>query len=249
MNTKPVHNSEFITHHSAFTLMEVMIAIGILGVGAVMAASLFPAAVKESNTSYKKSFGGLICQNGYAAVKARLADDPSFITSTFGTLNMGTLGQYFPTPVSESLDEHEFVSGEPIATQGFIAYGKKVSGVCTITIVAFQRNVNSDTGDYDNVVESTTVSYSNPDVENDVTTFRTSNSTPLYPGSAIITNVGRFAYVEAVNPIDGSTNKIILDRELTLTSPLYTIAEKTSSSGGYVEDSPALLVQTFRTGI
>ncbi len=47
-----------------FTLVEVLIAVGILGVGLSMAASVFVAAMKENEKSYNDSVGMMICKNG-----------------------------------------------------------------------------------------------------------------------------------------------------------------------------------------
>ncbi|KKN89636.1 hypothetical protein LCGC14_0234820 [marine sediment metagenome] len=47
-----------------FTLIEVLIALGILGVGLSMAASVFVAAIKENEKSYNDSVGMMISENG-----------------------------------------------------------------------------------------------------------------------------------------------------------------------------------------
>jgi len=49
-----------------------MIAIGILGIGMAMAASLFPAALKESQRASSSQLGTLICENGLALGQAVL---------------------------------------------------------------------------------------------------------------------------------------------------------------------------------
>ena len=50
-----------------------MIAIGILLVGLVMAASLFPAAMEINRRSVRDILGAIICENGIALTKARFA--------------------------------------------------------------------------------------------------------------------------------------------------------------------------------
>ena len=63
------------TRRAGFTLMELMIAIGILGIGLLMAGSLFPAAIEEANTSYDNTVGIQVAQNGLAVVKACITGD------------------------------------------------------------------------------------------------------------------------------------------------------------------------------
>lgn len=56
-----------------FSLTELMIAIGILAVGMVMAGSLFPAAMQANRRSVANVLGSIICENGLAIAKARWA--------------------------------------------------------------------------------------------------------------------------------------------------------------------------------
>ena len=55
-----------------FSLAETMIAIGILGIGMTMAASLFPAALQESERASSSQLGSLICENALALAQAVL---------------------------------------------------------------------------------------------------------------------------------------------------------------------------------
>ena len=56
----------------AFTLIELLIAIAILGVGIAMAAAMLPAGILANQHSSKDLMGTLICQNGLAIAKATL---------------------------------------------------------------------------------------------------------------------------------------------------------------------------------
>ncbi len=62
-------------HSRAFTLAELMIAIGIMGIGLVMVMALFPAALKENASSVHDVMGSLICKNAIAIAKAQLHKD------------------------------------------------------------------------------------------------------------------------------------------------------------------------------
>lgn len=57
---------------AGFSLIEVLAAIGILGVGLAMAMALFPVAVQFADTSAKSSLGSIICENGLNTVTLRL---------------------------------------------------------------------------------------------------------------------------------------------------------------------------------
>lgn len=61
-----------------FSLVELMISIGILGVGLAMAAALFPAAIIENQQSANDILGTIMCENALAVVKAKIkANDPN----------------------------------------------------------------------------------------------------------------------------------------------------------------------------
>lgn len=58
--------------NKAFTLAEVILAIAIMGVGMVFAACLFPAAIKETESSSAALEGLIIAQNGLNVAKEML---------------------------------------------------------------------------------------------------------------------------------------------------------------------------------
>ena len=80
----------------AFTLTELMIAIGILGVGLTMAAALFPAGLKNSQRSAQNVIGTIVAENGLNIAKMRLAHNISAglthqvvdVTSQLGPLDL-----------------------------------------------------------------------------------------------------------------------------------------------------------------
>ncbi len=55
-------------------MMELMLAIGIFAVGMSLVAGLFPAAIKEAESTVKDYEGPIICENGLAIVKARVTN-------------------------------------------------------------------------------------------------------------------------------------------------------------------------------
>lgn len=85
--------------HAAFTLAEVLIAIGVLGVGLTMAASLFPAAMIETERSVNASIGTLICENALFAAAQRAKSATNINTQYMVRVNtISKADRAYPTP-------------------------------------------------------------------------------------------------------------------------------------------------------
>jgi len=82
---------------TGFSLIEILIAIGILGVCLPMAAALFATAVKENEGSYENSMGSIICDNGLAVVKMKVPYSSADLT-TFAPIT--TLGNDATYPIA-----------------------------------------------------------------------------------------------------------------------------------------------------
>lgn len=82
---------------AGFTLMEILIAVAVTGIGMSMISCLFPLAIKEHQTAVENTVGTMMCKNGLAMVKARL----SYPTVPFDTTKSEWTGTSAP-PVSES---------------------------------------------------------------------------------------------------------------------------------------------------
>ena len=57
---------------AGFSLIELLVSMGIMVIGLVMAGTLFPAAIKQTSRSTDDTIGTIICQNALAVAKARL---------------------------------------------------------------------------------------------------------------------------------------------------------------------------------
>ncbi len=57
---------------AGFSLIELLISMGIMVVGLVMAGTLFPAAIKQTSRSVDDTIGTIICQNALAVAMAKL---------------------------------------------------------------------------------------------------------------------------------------------------------------------------------
>jgi len=76
----------------AFSLVELLIAISILGVGLAMVAAMFPTAIKQNEASFSETIGTIICKNTLATIQAKLYVDKTSGDVTSGTnkLNVNT---------------------------------------------------------------------------------------------------------------------------------------------------------------
>jgi len=61
------------TGRRGFSLAELMIAIGIMGIGLTMAASLFPAAIREHSRSASNVLGMIMTENALETARAALS--------------------------------------------------------------------------------------------------------------------------------------------------------------------------------
>jgi prepilin-type N-terminal cleavage/methylation domain-containing protein len=59
---------------SGFTLTEILMAVGILGVGLTMVATIFPVAVNQNRQSVEMTQAALYARSVYAMMRARRAD-------------------------------------------------------------------------------------------------------------------------------------------------------------------------------
>jgi len=100
---------------AGFSLIEILIAIGILGVCLPMAAALFATAIKENEGSYENSMGSLICDNGLAIIKTKLK--ASDIPST-------PVAPPFFTPLSVGATYSMYASTKD---KGFLAMGLQIT--------------------------------------------------------------------------------------------------------------------------
>lgn len=62
---------------AGFSMAELLIAIGILGIGLTLASALFPAAIMQNTASFEDTVGDMICHNALATAKAKILDGDS----------------------------------------------------------------------------------------------------------------------------------------------------------------------------
>jgi len=221
-----------------FTLAELMISIGVLGIGLTMVASLFPLGLHENQDCVRYALANTITENGLAIVKAvPAASINSFVgTSTvlvplFDETLSGRLPAawlHFPTAVTPA--EYK---------RGFLAMVRKVNDDNNsatdeghqIVIVAWEK-----TGPVTNQVKPIRITYTVDANDAKIITA----AADLFAGSPLIDEqTGMFSMIVSAN--DGRT-ACTLDRPLRpagASAAGYVIAEMVGTTDK-VPISPAM---------
>ena len=99
---------------AGFSLIELLISMGILVVGLVMAGTLFPAAIKQTGRSVDDTIGTIICQNALAVAKAKLTHTtgPNPVNPLAGSITY-FVNVTWPTPGSSFITEAELAYPAP----------------------------------------------------------------------------------------------------------------------------------------
>jgi prepilin-type N-terminal cleavage/methylation domain-containing protein len=85
------------THPPGFTLAELMISIGVLGIGMTMAAALFPMGLRESQDSAKYAQATMMMENGLAVARAALRRAGTLLTPALSLFADEQSGLYVDT--------------------------------------------------------------------------------------------------------------------------------------------------------
>lgn len=217
-----------------FSLAEVLIAMGIFGIGLSLTASLFPTGATEARIASSNVIGTMICHNGLALVKTKFLHDSvkSSYTNVFNWVPslMGD-DRYYPLGTAEK-------------TTGFLVLGRQPRGDDDndyhFIIIAFSKVSASNTES----VEEKTGSITNYNSTSKVT-FTSSDS--LQIGSPVIVRANVSAELTAgswarINSLDGSV--AVLDHQLPESGgniSLYVVNETNAFR------SPAMSVLAART--
>lgn len=226
-----------------FSLAELMIAIGIMGIGLVMAMALFPAAIKEHRRSSRDVLGMIICQNGASIARKTLSHplkDNSGATVGLDLVDC--------TDTIKPENTRRYPIEQSDAQRGFVLLAR----------------LKSDTAGYENDYVVAVISYALSDSANTVevrklegATFADNDTSFTIPasigeddrtkliGSPVLAANGAFAFIAG---IDG--DQAILHRKWdsgNVADP-YVILEVTSVGGPIAgECSPAMTVLETRT--
>jgi len=224
-----------------FTLAEVLIAIGLMGVGLTMAAALFPAAIKEHQKSYNDAVGTFICENAFAVAKTKLtAADVS------GNTLMLLADESYPDLLS--LDDQHYAAGAGTLQafekqKGFVLLGRKDGDVFQLVAVPYARD-----NDPSHRVEAATVNGAVV-VTADATTLtvQAGERDFLTIGSPVIRkSTGEFRRIVS---IDGSTATLDRDINVPPGSEEWFVIVETNGGSVVGDTSPAMSVMVTRTAL
>lgn len=226
-----------------FTLIEILMAIGIFAMGMTMAAALLPAAIKEGADSFKNQIGMNIAESGLATAQAGVLsysfkDDGNDMVILADENHTSDTGNTFMFGLRQT--NVTFYYG-PERDMGFALLGRKTeAGDYLIVSVAWKRF-----SQYANNPGKIVLRQINCDVG--VNSDSVSNASDLRVGSPLIvaeplSQAGLFATIKEV---DG--NKARLAYPLGNSAPItkaYILVEE-----GQDRLSPALATMSVRTGL
>jgi Tfp pilus assembly protein PilV len=226
-----------------FTLAEVLISVGILGVGMTMAAALWPAAIRENQNSANSTLGPIICENGIAVIQAKyrinavgtkmtvLADPNAPMPDSSYPIGISTVGKTF----------------DPNFTPSFVAMGRRLdttSNDVQLFVFAVSSHTLSPTGTMR--VKMKLVQY-DEDPNSTSTTLSTTNTYQI--GAPIFTNGGQLATVMGVDTIK---HLVTLDHPLSpegTPTTVFTLMEWDVLGGFWSTFSPVMYSMTTRTAL
>jgi hypothetical protein len=229
--------------------MELMMAIGILGIGMVMAASVFPAALKENQLSNDDVIGEMICKNGLNMGKIYYtADTPANKPSEVGLDYFAKESAVDENHISLIPKENQhYPIGDANASMGYALLARKIDDDADpsttegyqLVCVAYRKRDASKTVYWDFIRV-------NPNFDNSgsVSVVTITNYLPnIRVGSPMVFNkTGEYA---TITKVEGDT--VTLNCKLTNRTDetyAYLLLERDE-----LEYSPAIFVMSTRTGL
>jgi len=217
---------------AAFSLVEVMIAIGILGIGMTMIAAIFPAAIKQNEISANSTLGKIICENGLTLGRIALTADTAENKNT--EVNSATLDMFADESKNNVIaaEDQHYPSGETDSRLGFVLLARKAGKGYQLVTVAYRKANAGNTVTADSITCS--VNAGSTDI---------SGATNLRVGSPLIDkDTGQYATIVATNST-GTTGTLDQSISTDVTSA-YVIRES-----GEDRRSPAIATMATYTGL
>jgi prepilin-type N-terminal cleavage/methylation domain-containing protein len=231
---------------SGFSLAEVLIATGILGVGLLRLIGIFPAAIEQNKDSTGDVLGTIICENAMSLAKVELKHPlGAYAPVTFDT------GRLLLDPNS---GDTRYPTGDPNLSRGFIMMARQPDATRNdyqFAVISYLKNSSAN-----NVsARSITIAAADPNYpffDGNSMSFSAASSNWLKIGSPVIDPQGRgFATIIGVS---GSTvylnHPVIPGGAGQNIGPVIVVAETDPATGNPVfSASPATCVLITRTGL
>jgi len=228
-----------------FTLAEIMIALGILGIGMAMVAAVFPAAMRFNEASRNSTLGTIICENAFVLAQLEIKRD--YIDDRPSPTQLDIYADDVMTQYITAAQQH-YPTGEDKSRTGFVLMARKLTADdddYQFIAVAYRKS------DADNTARLMPISCS-------VNGKNVTGATYLRVGSPLINRVtGEYAFIESVSTSgkDGA-----LDRSLTGsagTIGAFVLVEAQPMTGpppqplplGNMRRSPAIGAMSKLTGL
>jgi prepilin-type N-terminal cleavage/methylation domain-containing protein len=232
-----------IRRGGGFSLVEIIIALAIFGVGAAMIMAVFPVAIQTNMESAADVVGTIICDNALAILKAE-ANRADISSTTFGTN---------PVPVGGA--DCRYPLGDANASRGFLALGRRISNNpslndCQFVIISYRKK--NPTNDKVQVRDLGLVTYDPNSTEINIPPGKINDVTLNSP----VIDASTGAYAKVVS-MDRNAKTATLDHPIDRawpgpgnpTSNLLVVVE-TDGGGNLASDvSPATRVVVARTAL
>jgi type II secretory pathway pseudopilin PulG len=224
-----IRHSNFVIRISgarrAFSFIEVLFAVILLGIGFIMIAGIFPVAIQQSAASANENEGTLVCRDAMSMIQSVAATPTSltggtiFPISTNGTTT-GVLQAFTPTQTNALGPGAFFTADKRYGWVGFYSRDSNTSPYAQFTIVALH---NEDFPEYNGQLPifPSTPSTATPPFG----TVYTIQSDPTDPTQIIITGgpagpssavTGAFVLIQFATPTAGSAYNPLNGRILRL---------------------------------
>ncbi len=228
------------------SLAELMIAIGILGMGLVMSATMLPTGILESRNAVNDLYGSLVCRNGLAIAQTQLTH-PLFGGET------NTL-----VPVQAALSERDgrfaYRDGEENRT-GFVVLARQFEPATEVPNDYQFVTVGYEKFNANNEIRLARISGSLSDapdrqrsVLNGVSITNGSEvSGQVLQVNAVVIEVatGRYAFIQK---LENNGNRALLDRKLQ-GNDFWMVVETNNSGAVNSPTSPVLSALATRTSL
>lgn len=241
MEHTPTYRTPHRARRPGFSLAELMIALGIMGIGLVMAAALFPAAIKQHRRSSRDVLGMIICQNGVAIARKTLTHP---LKDKAGA-SVGTEIADCTSTIPEASRGYPIDEANP--RRGFLLMARRKSDTAghendyVLAVIAYAL---SDPDHVAEIRKLAGVVLNDLDTKVPLGSIAADEQTKLI-GSPVIAPNGAFAYIAGV---DGGEGVLHRAWDSGSTTDVYVVVEAVGLGGQIVGAcSPAMTVFETRT--